>query len=193
MDESVRRAMGKWPNVPAVYGWLSLGLDGHWHLRGEPIAHAGLVDFINRNYERDERGCWFFQNGPQRGYVMLAYTPWVLHVDDDGTLCTHTGPSVARVDAACVDEEGHLLLATEFGLGLVHAASVAAVSEWLIDESDHRTDADSFAAALNRLDAGEPGGLYLRYGGASVALERISRREAPERFGFVPEPQPPEP
>ena len=28
MDESVIRALAKWPNVPAVYGWLSLSRRG---------------------------------------------------------------------------------------------------------------------------------------------------------------------
>ncbi|HET8728586.1 MAG TPA: DUF2946 family protein, partial [Alphaproteobacteria bacterium] len=30
MDESVLRAMTKWPNVPAVYGWLQLDQRGNW-------------------------------------------------------------------------------------------------------------------------------------------------------------------
>lgn len=190
MDESVRRAMGKWPDVPAVFGWLSLDEGGHWHLRGEPVTHPGLTEFINRNYDCDEHGRWFFQNGPQRGYVTLAYTPWILHVEISGTLRTHTGRAIERIDHACVDDDGHLLLATEAGIGLVAADSVASVSEWLLDEHGEPLEADAFADALERLRAGEAAGVYLRYGGRTVELESVARADVPARFGFVPDPQP---
>ena len=42
-----------------------------------------LLGFINRNYERDEHGQWYFQNGPQRVYVELEYTPWVVRLASD--------------------------------------------------------------------------------------------------------------
>lgn len=32
MDELVRQAMAKWPNVPHAYGWLGLGMRGDWYL-----------------------------------------------------------------------------------------------------------------------------------------------------------------
>lgn len=190
MDESVRRAMGRWPDVPAVYGWLSLDQDGHWHLRGEPVIHSGLIEFIDRNYECDEHGRWFFQNGPQRGYVTLAYTPWVLHIEISGTLRTHTGRAIDRVERAYVDEDGHLLLATEVGVGLVAADSIASVSEWLVEGSGEPLDADAFASAFERLRAGEPADVYLRYGGVAAKLDFVARHHVPERFGFVAEPTP---
>ncbi len=190
MDESVRRAMGKWPDVPAVFGWLSLDEGGHWRLRGEPVTHPGLIDFINRNYDCDERGRWFFQNGPQRGYVTLAYTPWILHVDTSGHLHSHTGRAIERVDHAYVDDDGHLLLATDAGVGLVAADSVAAVSDWLVDAHGAPLDADAFDNALERLRAGEPGGVLLQYAGRTVELDSIARTDVPARFGFVPDPQP---
>ena len=34
MDETVIRAMAKWPDVPAVWGWLSLDRRGVWKLKG---------------------------------------------------------------------------------------------------------------------------------------------------------------
>lgn len=190
MDESVRRAMGRWPDVPAVYGWVSLDQDGHWHLRGEPVTHSGLIEFIDRNYDCDEHGRWYFQNGPQRGYVSLAYTPWVLHREISGTLRTHTGRAIERVERAYVDEDGYLLLATEVGVGLVAADSIASVSEWLVDERGDPLEADAFGPALEHLRAGEPAGVYLRYGRATVGLDLVTRHDVPERFGFVPDPQP---
>ncbi len=90
MDDSVKLALAKWPNVPSCTGWLALDRRGSWRMRdeaaqqagaaGSPIRHAALIGFINRNYAADEAGCWYFQNGPQRVYVELAYTPWVVRL-----------------------------------------------------------------------------------------------------------------
>ena len=80
MDEMVARSLAKWPNVPAVYGWLALDRRGNWLIKGERIANRALREFIARNYEADERGCWFFQNGPQRVFVVLDFAPFVYRV-----------------------------------------------------------------------------------------------------------------
>ena len=80
MDDIVQQALIKWPNVPHCYGWLGLDARGRWYLRddavqaqgafpnskGELIEHQKLIAFIERNYEADAQGQWFFQNGPQR-------------------------------------------------------------------------------------------------------------------------------
>ena len=86
MDEIVARSMARWPNVPAVYGWLQLDRRGNWRIKGERIANAALREFIARNYQADERGCWYFQNGPQRVFVELAYTPLVVHFEGEALL-----------------------------------------------------------------------------------------------------------
>jgi hypothetical protein len=88
MDDIVKAAMAKWPDVPDCYGWLALDARGNWRMRdarcqalnlpGDIIRHPSLINFINRNYTVDERGCWFFQNGPQRVYVDLETTPYIL-------------------------------------------------------------------------------------------------------------------
>jgi hypothetical protein len=44
--------------------------------KGSLLQHEKLIDFIQRNYESDAQGQWFFQNGPQRVYVELEATPW---------------------------------------------------------------------------------------------------------------------
>src|ERR1700758_4287388 len=90
MDDIVRQALAKWPNVPSCTGWLMLDRRGNWRMRdeaaqasgapGAQIRHEALLGFINRNYEADERGQWFFQNGPQRVYVELGYTPWIVRL-----------------------------------------------------------------------------------------------------------------
>src|SRR3954465_15829874 len=83
MDEIVARSLARWPNVPAVYGWLSLDRRGNWRIKGEKIGNPALREFISRNYQPDERGQWYFQNGPQRVYVSLAYAPLVVHYEGD--------------------------------------------------------------------------------------------------------------
>src|SRR2546421_1903149 len=90
MDEIVARSMAKWPNVPAVFGWLSLDRRGNWLIKGERIANHALREFISRNYEADDTGRWYFQNGPQRVYVALAYTPLIVHYEGNA-LRDHCG------------------------------------------------------------------------------------------------------
>ena len=116
MDEIVARSLAKWPNVPAVYGWLSLDRRGNWLIRStsathrfEKIGNAALREFIGRNYERDEAGRWYFQNGPQRVYVALAYTPLVVHYEGE-RLVDHCGRAFSP-SGALQDDEGSVLFA----------------------------------------------------------------------------------
>ena len=142
MDDIVRQAMAKWPNVPHCYGWLGLDERGNWYMRDDRVQAAGpfpeakgsllrhekLVDFIHRNYERDGGGQWFFQNGPQRVYVELQATPWVWRVSADGSVASHTGQAV-QVQACLVDESGRLYLETDRGIGIVHTQDIVQASE----------------------------------------------------------------
>src|SRR5215831_12175558 len=104
MDEIVVRSLAKWPNVPAVYGWLELDRRGNWRIKGERISNTAFRDFIARNYAADESGRWFFQNGPQRVYVTLAYTPLVVHHEGD-ELVDHCGRRFAA-RTTYLDDEG---------------------------------------------------------------------------------------
>lgn len=123
MDEIVARSLTKWPNVPAVYGWLELDRRGNWLIKGERIGNAALREFIGRNYEADERGRWFFQNGPQRVYVTLAYTPLVVHYEGD-RLFDHCGrPFACR--SVFQDDEGSVLLEGERGIALLDDRDLA--------------------------------------------------------------------
>jgi hypothetical protein len=134
MDEIVKAALKKWPNVPACVGWLALDARGDWYMRDDRIQSAGpfprikgsrilhdkLREFIARNYERADDGCWFFQNGPQRVYVELEAAPFVWRVaPHDFSLASHTGHA-ATVRAAWLDEAGRLFLDTDIGFGIVH-------------------------------------------------------------------------
>lgn len=108
MDAVVAQAMAKWPNVPAVYGWLSLDRRGNWLIKGERITNPALRDFIARNYEADDEGRWYFQNGPQRVYATLAYTPLVVHHEGESLIdqCGRLFPA----ERAYLDDEGSVLL-----------------------------------------------------------------------------------
>ena len=145
MDEIVEAALRRWPNVPHCYGWLGLDARGEWYLRdvgsqaagpfpsvkGSRIEHEKLRSFIERNYDVDAKGCWFFQNGPQRVYVELETAPWVwrLHPGADSIdVISHTGRET-RVEDACVDEVGRLFLVTDLGAGLVHSLDMELAAE----------------------------------------------------------------
>jgi hypothetical protein len=124
MDAVVAQAMAKWPNVPAVYGWLSLDRRGNWLIRSasatsgfERITNHALRDFIARNYESDDAGRWYFQNGPQRVYVSLAYTPWVVHHEGEGVV-DQCGRAF-RAERGYLDEEGSVLLESGGRIALV--------------------------------------------------------------------------
>jgi len=146
MDDIVRQAIAKWPNVPDCYGWLGLDARGNWYMRddraqaagpfggvpgaeaarnaaakGSLLKHDKLIDFIQRNYESDAGGRWFFQNGPQRVYVELQATPWIWRVGSAPSfaITAHTG-QVARAQRCIVDEAGRVYLETDLGFGLVH-------------------------------------------------------------------------
>jgi hypothetical protein len=123
MDAVVAQAMARWPNVPAVYGWLSLDRRGNWLIKGERIANHALRDFIARNYEADEEGCWYFQNGPQRVYVALAYTPLVVHHESDA-LVDHCGRPFATRQAY-LDDEGSVLLEGQGRIALLDDRDLA--------------------------------------------------------------------
>src|SRR5262245_6427619 len=124
MDPVVARAMAKWPNVPAVYGWLALDRRGNWRIRStsatqrfERITNPAVREFIARNYEADSAGRWYFQNGPQRVYVTLAYTPLVVHYEGDD-LVDHCGRRFAA-RTTYLDDEGSVLMAGAPGIALL--------------------------------------------------------------------------
>lgn len=127
MDPSVIRSMAKWPDVPAVYGWLALDRRGNWRIRGERIGNAALRDFIGRNYASDARGRWYFQNGPQRVFVALAYTPLVVHFEGEALL-DHCGRRFA-CEQAYLDDEGSVLMQGAAGVALLDDRDLAGFAE----------------------------------------------------------------
>jgi hypothetical protein len=157
MDDIVKAALAKWPNVPHCHGWLALDARGDWYMRdqrvqaagpfpqskGSVIRHEKLRQFIERNYEADASGAWFFQNGPQRVYVTLEAAPWIWRLErGEGSgvqIHAHTGRAAALA-SAWLDEAGRLFLATDLGFGLVHtldtgiAADAVEAGDWTLTD-----------------------------------------------------------
>ncbi|MCP5152123.1 MAG: DUF2946 family protein [Ectothiorhodospiraceae bacterium] len=189
MDDMVLRAMTRWPNVPAVFGWLSLDRRGRFRLRGEPIAHPGVLAFMARNYGPDAHGRWFFQNGPQRVYVALEYTPLVLRTTTGARLSSHTGRA-ARPRAAWLDDEGAMLLATDVGPGVVDDRDLAELGEAIVDASGHRPDDDRLESLLEQPARAAAAGLRLRLADTDLELGFLPRADAPAHLGYDPQPTP---
>ena len=193
MDDIVKQAMAKWPNVPHCYGWLALDARGNWRMRdeaaqragapGDKLANAALVGFINRNYAHDDQGRWYFQNGPQRVYVNLEATPFIARTDPGQGFVLQTGQPLATVEAVFMLDTGAVILQAgevvaqldDRDLAQVLArmeldgqpASVEAIMAWLED------DAAALALAL-------PNG--------PVGVERLSAEALQRRFGYVQAP-----
>ena len=190
MDDIVKQALAKWPNVPDCYGWLGLDARGNWYMRddrvqaagpfsgllaggtlqskGSMLKHEKLIDFIQRNYESDATGRWFFQNGPQKVYVELEATPWIWRIgrgrnpgappdSQDGFEVTSHDGRAAHVQACVLDEHGRVYLQADIGFGLIHTQDVALA-------------ADAVQA------------------GVWVPQDMLSS-ELPQRFGYVVSPQ----
>lgn len=146
MDDIVRQALAKWPHVPHCFGWLGLDARGQWFMRddrvqafgpfaggtpqskGSQLRHEKLIDFIQRNYESDPQGQWYFQNGPQRVYVELEITPLIWRVADDFSVTDHIGRP-ARLQRCLLDEKGRLFLDADTGFGLVHTMDMNQAAE----------------------------------------------------------------
>lgn len=180
MDESVIRSMARWPDVPAVFGWLALDRRGRWLLQGREVTHPLSLNFINRHYAGDEQGRWYFQNGPQQVFVDLAYTPWVLRLSGRGELVTHTGKTIEQVSAAYLDEHWQLVLVTEQGPGL-------------IDDRD-LTQFESRLTTGENIREGCPEGslpqtMSLVFGDREVAVQRLISKTIGRVLGFDPRPR----
>lgn len=191
MDEWVVNALKRWPNVPALFGWLGLDRRGRWLVQGETISHPRIVEVINRNYAADEQGRWYFQNGPQRGYMQLESTPLILFVaEDNERLVTHTGLAVEQLRAAYIDEEGSLVLATEHGPGELRGTDL----QWALDRlsiAGEQVNEDALADALEQPDQSQTN-ITLTTGTAQLPLQRLNFAQAPSLLGFVRVPEPSE-
>lgn len=219
MDKQVEAALAKWPNVPDCTGWLALDARGRWRI-GEAkagprqqITHGAMIAFINRNYFAQDR-YWVFQNGPQRVFVELEYTPYVWRLIPRATgqgwdLVTHTGEAMTPC-AIWLDSDGRFLVegrrdatgGTALGgssapvtksavVGVVHDHDTTMLSELLCDADGGALDDETLAS----LSSGEGDALppvRLRWNTEPtpllLPLQRIATAHVPSRFAFEPKP-----
>jgi hypothetical protein len=197
MDEIVIRAMQKWPNVPNVFGWLKLDRRGNWLVKvrtpegTEPqfdrISNPAVIDFIGRNYQPDASGRWFFQNGPQRVFVTLEYTPLVYRLRGDrASIEAHTGAAPSSIERAWIDDGGMVVFQTELGPGVALDRDLPALLEKIVVVDGKPADDESIEAAA----AGKGPALALALGKRRVPLGSIGAAEVARRFGFEPSPRP---
>lgn len=198
MDEVVRQAMAKWPNVPHCFGWLRLDARGGWRMRderaqhlglpGERIAHPALLAFIDRNYASDELGRWYFQNGPQRVYVDLELTPYVVRTQpgagDEPQLLFHTGEPVGQINAAWLDEHGRLYLGNGEKLGGVDDRDMAQLLPAL--QVGGRVDED---ALLRWLEGDDSLIARLVLATTVIDLQRVRSEALAQQFNFIATPR----
>ncbi len=195
MDDHVLAGMARWPNVPAVYGWLGLDRRGNWLLQGEPIENPIVTGYIGRNYESDREGRWFFQNGPQRVFVELEYTPYVYRATNAShqpfKIETHTGKPAAELRGAWIDEEGALLLQSEHGLGVLHDRDLDSALPALLDANGTPLPEDALENLMSLLQHGAEAPVWLKLGEQNVKVDSIRSSEVPARFGYTPKPAEP--
>jgi hypothetical protein len=185
MDDWVLKALQRWPNVPALFGWLGLDRRGRWLIQGGTISHPRIITTINRNYAADEHGRWYFQNGPQRGYIQLESTPLILFVaEDQSGLVTHTGQPVEQITKAYLDEEGALVLLTEHGPGELIGSDLS----WALQRMSPIDD-EMLATALAQ-PSHSPTDITLSLAGSTVCLQRLNFADAPSALGFERQPSP---
>ncbi len=193
MDDIVKQAMAKWPNVPHCYGWLALDARGNWRMRdeaaqranapGDKLANAALVGFINRNYAHDDKGRWYFQNGPQRVYVNLEATPFIARTDPAQGFVLQTGQALATVEAAYMTDAGAVILQAGEIVAQLDDRDVAQVLARM--ELDGQPASVEAIMAWLEDDSAE---LALALPNGRVRVERLAAEALQRRFGYVQAP-----
>lgn len=201
MDLSVKQALAKWPNVPAVHGWLSLDARGRWHIHdqgdaatggaGSPITSPQILAFIARNYACDDQGRWFFQNGPQRVFVRLDAAPYILRAADTGDgLVTHTHETVARIDQWWLDDAGSLYAQTDRGSGLIDGRDLERVLAGLRVQPDDKPLLQAIEDQPESTESAHWRVTHVGYPDPAPLHWEVDRTALPQQLGFVANPSP---
>jgi Protein of unknown function (DUF2946) len=194
----------KWPNVPDCFGWLALDRRGQWRMRdeftqknklpGQVVKHAALNEFIARNYARDGVGRYFFQNGPQRVFISLDATPWIVRITP-----SNLGPNLINQcnqsmepTAALSDEKGNIYI-----VGTVNQTIYDSNNNTQFIKRDDQTiallhdhDLDHFSGlAKLREEACSFGGSWV-WREKQLPLDPIHSDELATRFNFITNPEP---
>ena len=169
IDKSVQKAMAKWPEVPECFGWLNLNRRAEWSIKGEKIHHVKTQRFLQRNYNFDKLGRWFVQNGPQRVFVSLEYTPRLYGFSSHSGFYIHNEAKIPVLLDFFLDDYGNLLLSTALGVGVVDDRDLSAASDLIEAVNDIPTE--------------------LSYRGKNYKIKPIAKALVPKHFGFVQNPR----
>jgi hypothetical protein len=197
MDDIVKQAMAKWPDVPHCYGWLALDARGGWRMRderaqaqdlpGDKIVNATLLGFINRNYTHDDQGRWYFQNGPQRVYIDLEAAPYIAYTDPAKGFVLHTGEALPDIDAAWLTESGQLVLKSADKITMLDDRDMAQCLPQL--RMDGVVVSDEQLLAWLADESSQAKSLTLCLPHKELPVPRIKRDDLAKQFGFVQHPQ----
>lgn len=187
----------KWPSVPDVYNWLMLDGRGNWLIKKEKIFHKGLINFINAHYKVDDNGRWHFQNGPQRVFVTLEYTPYVLRVDFDNSLThfkTQTDQVIEAVDKLWIDNLGRLLVSWGSNIGLVSDRDLPLLIDKLHYDNDpvEQMNTVDFGFIKYQAQSGNRTPLTLILNQTAHSVFFINEHQVRKMFDFDPNPHPPQ-
>jgi hypothetical protein len=216
MDKDVLDAIARWPDVPSVFGWLSLTARGQWRLHpdgkateggpGESIQNTQIQRFINRNYTCDEQGRWFFQNGPQRVFVRLDAAPLIASVDTgNGTILSHLGETLSDITAWFIDSEGRVYFESSQGAGFVIDRDLGTLADtlktpegqtlaqWWESGVGGQTEGqgEEQAKTIAQTRVSDPSGRYPVLSETRPLTRLTDFESVPARLGFIGNPQPP--
>jgi hypothetical protein len=193
MDELVKQSLTKWPNVPHCYGWLALDARGAFRMRdeavqaahqpGDIIRHESLLAFIYRNYDCDSRGAWYFQNGPQRVYVELESTPFILRADPASGFVLHDRTPVREVDHVFMTHTGQLIIQSHQKIAMLDPSDLAYCLSMLYVEGHVIADDDLLKWLIT---PNQP--LHMKVGQQYKSVEWLDANQLQKRLGFIAHP-----
>jgi hypothetical protein len=176
---------------------LALDARGAWRMRderaqalnlpGDKIRNATLTGFINRNYQHDEQGRWYFQNGPQRVYVDLETTPYIAHTSPEHGFVLHTGVAMTDIENVFLSIEGKLFLSAAEILVQLDDRDLAACLGQMQIEGKSASDSELITWLENNEAA--PNLQFILSQKKTLDVQRGELSQLMKQFGFVSTPR----
>ena len=200
MDQSVLDSLKKWPNVPNCFGWLAIDRRGEWrmrneftqanHLPGDIIRHVALRQFIERHYAVDQSGRFFFQNGPQRVFVTLDYTPWIVRLipteNTQWQFETTSGEMIQPLNCL-LDENGQIIIEADFRIILeINNQFVSSTIRSIALLHDHDLGIFSELASITNNACSLNG--EFTWKGKTIPIEEVLSSDLPGKFKYQKNP-----
>jgi len=161
-------------------------------LPGQVITHRALNEFISRNYACDSLGRYFFQNGPQRVFITLDATPWVVRItpgENGSELISQCNNPIAA-SGALSDENGNIYIVGKVNQLICRQENTGSFTkedcETVALLHDHELDHFSRLAKLHE-EACSFGGSW-EWQGKQLPLDPIYSEDLTARFQFIAKP-----